>query len=144
MKKKKATTNEMIQLTISEGDTNGKQLTCQSNLPVVCDKDSNPSCDLQIWLYHRNLNAFNRVMIKKCNKQTETENYSCDGCNKALKRNPKNSNDLNTVKWTLIANLEAGNLNYQTETYYLDIKLNGNSAKLRPFWKNVTLPSLKV
>jgi hypothetical protein len=138
----KATTSQIIQLTITEGDTNGKILTCKSNLPVICDKGSTVSCDLQIWLYHRNLNAFNRVMIKKCNKLTS--NYSCEGCNKALKRNPNNLNDLNEISWTLVANLEAGNLNYLDETYYLDIKSNKNSVKFRPFWNNVNFPYIKV
>ena len=132
----------MIQITVSEGDTSGKQLTCKSNLPVICDKGSTTSCDMQIWLYHRDLNAFNRVIIKKCNKLSS--NYSCDGCNKVLKRNPNNLNDLNVVSWTLVANLEAGNLNYLNEIYTLDIKSNKNLPKFRSFWNSVSLPYIKV
>jgi hypothetical protein len=60
------------------------------------------------------------------------------------------TNALNQVSWTLVANLESKMLNFQTETYQIDLKTNGNETfgsnkkpQLRPFWKLVRYPSIK-
>jgi hypothetical protein len=60
------------------------------------------------------------------------------------------TNALNQVSWTLVANFESKMLNFQTETYQIDLKTNGNETfgsnkkpQLRPFWLQIPFPSIK-
>ena len=57
-------------------------------------------------------------------------------------------NGLNQVSWSLVANFESKMLNYLNEAYLIDLKTNANSSfeapKLRPFWHQITFPSLNI
>ena len=104
------------------------------------------SCDLQLWLNYRDQNSYNRVVIKKCDKNNEEKSsYSCQGCKRTM-----SSTQLNQVSWTLVANFEKKMLNFKTETYEIDLKTNANETfgsnkqpKLRPFWLQMPFPSIK-
>ena len=60
------------------------------------------------------------------------------------------TNALSQVTWTLVANFESKMLNFQTETYQIDLNTNRNQTfgsnkqpKLRPFWQQIVFPSIK-
>ena len=60
------------------------------------------------------------------------------------------TNQLNQISWTLVANFESKMLNFKTETYFIDLNTNRNDSsgsfkqpKLRPFWQQMTFPSIK-
>ena len=104
---------------------------------------------MQLWLNYRDSSSYNRVTIKKCNKGGDNS-YTCQGCKQTLKTNPSNDLTLNQITWNLAANFESTSLNYLVETYLIDVitSINATNAaqvpKLRPFWKNVKFPSVKV
>ena len=135
-------TTQRIYVRVTEGDTDGKQIQCQSMLPVICSSSSVTSCDLQIYLNYRNTSSYNRIVQKRCDNINGV--YTCEGCSKGFKKNPSNDASLNKVTWTLSASFESGNLNYRNEIYNIDIFSNKNSSSLRPFWKNITLPYITV
>ena len=122
-------------------------------------KESISSCDLQLWLNYRDQNSYNRVVIKKCDKNNDDDDdddadddkkkkssYSCQGCKRTMSSTQLNQQ----VSWTLVANFESKMLNYQSETYEIVLKTNMNDTyglfkrpKLRPFWQQISFPSLK-
>ena len=60
------------------------------------------------------------------------------------------TNGSNQIVWRLIANFESKMLNENSETYLIDVKTNGNASygsykqpKLRPFWQQMSFPSIK-
>ncbi len=111
--------------------------------------ESISSCDLPLWLNYRNVQSKNRLVIKKCDKN-KANGYNCEGCTRTVKTNQTKA--LNTFSWTLVANFESKMLNYLNEHYLIDIKTSFNNSasslfaasKLRPFWQNVTFPSVEV
>ena len=120
-------------------------------------KESISSCDLQLWLNYRDQNSYNRVVIKKCDKNNDDDDdadddkkkkssYSCQGCKRTMSSTQLNQQ----VSWTLVANFESKMLNFKTETYEIDLKTNANETfgsnkqpKLRPFWLQMPFPSIK-
>ena len=111
------------------------------------NQDITAGCDLQLWLNYRDTTSYNRVVVKKCNKQ-DNNAYDCPGCKRTL---TTNNGALNQISWTLVASFESTSLNYLTENYLIDIKtslMNANNRiqvpQIKNFWKNVTFPSLRV
>ena len=104
---------------------------------------------MKLWLNYQNRNSYNRIAVKKCNKKNDN-GYECAGCLKTVKTNPLNQVALNEISWTLVANFEKGNLNYQVEKYLIDIVTSLNASnpsqipKLKSFWKLINFPSLEV
>ena len=109
----------------------------------MCDTNSRSSCDLQIWLSYRNLNSFNRVVIKQCSSNKDGDDNGCNGCSQTFKKNPSFSSNTALI-WNINVNMESKNLNYQQENYYIDIFTNLNSSMRRPFFKNFQFPSILV
>ena len=100
-----------------------------------------------MWLNYRDLNSYNRIVISKCDQNANS--VDCEGCLRTLKAN---TNSSNKISWDLLATLDRRSITYLTETHLIDIKTNLNdtfnstakSPQLRPFWKNVIFPSIKV
>ena len=126
-----------------EGVTIGFDLKCEANLPVVCDSQSRTACDLQLWMNYVDQSKYDRVVVKECNPNSNGVN-SCDGCGKLLAKNPSFSRTNNKVSWNIAVNMESKNLNYQNETFEIEIKSNKDSIYLRSFWANIQLPKITV
>lgn len=107
--------------------------------------ESITSCDLQFWLNYRDVESYNRFVIKRCEKNDYFNDYTCLGCKRTM-----STNTFKQITWTLVANFESKMLNYQSETYEIVLKTNMNDTyglfkrpKLRPFWQQISFPSLK-
>ncbi len=139
----KSSTAENIFVTMIEGVTSGFDLTCVTNLPVVCDTQSRTACDLQLWMNYVDQTKFDRVVIKECNPNSNGVN-SCDGCAKLLAKNPSFSPSNNKITWNIAVTMESKNLNYLSENFEIEILSNKNSSYLRAFWANIQLPKINV
>ena len=118
-------------------------LRCKLTVPVSCSRNLT-SCELQVWLKHTNLNSYNRVVIKECNKNTNGD-FNCNGCNQKFLRNSTMSGAENSeVLWNIVSNMESRNLNRNDESYDIAILSNQNSSSLSSLWTNLKLPSIKV
>jgi hypothetical protein len=145
-----------IHISIESSQRIEKQICCTAMLKnirilklfiIYAKIDSTTTCDLQLWLNYRDTESYNRVVIKKCEKSDDDNDssYTCQGCKRTMI-----TNVLNKVSWTLVANFESKMLNFQNETYLIDMKTNGNETfsfykqpKLRPFWQKISFPSIK-
>lgn len=135
-------TEDNIQITLKEGDINGKILRCKLTIPISCSNNLT-SCDLQVWLNHRNLKSYNRIVVKECNKNSNGD-FNCNGCNQKFFRNSTISTENSEIFWNLVSNMESSNLNRNYETYDIDLLSNKNSTSLGSLWTSLKLPSLKV
>ena len=135
-------TEDKIQITLKEGDINGKILRCKLTIPITCSNGLT-SCDLQVWLNYKDFNSYNRIVIKECNKNSNGD-FNCNGCNQKFFRNSTISTENSEIFWNLVSNMESTNLNRNYETYDIDLLSNKNSTSLGSLWTSLKLPSLKV
>lgn len=133
-------TDNLIQATIEEGNTQPLRLSCRTNIPIVCKNNAVSDCELKIWINYKNQSNFKRIVTKQCIPQSNGAR-SCDGCNKSFKKG-KTLNNM-VVEWDMNVNMEAKNKNFQNENYEINIKTKYD-PNLREVFRNLSLPSLLV
>ena len=112
-------------------------LRCKLTIPISCSSNST-SCELQVWLNHKNLKSTNRIVVKQCNKNADGV-FNCNGCNQKI-----SSNGNGEIFWNIVSNMESSDLKRANEIYDVDLLSNKDSTSLGSLWKNLKLPSLKV